>query len=230
MDVVNTETLSEIHGDFGGDSMGTKFANLHIKTLDQEVVVEALQKLSNKTGLMLSNSINSGISIIDQYIYRTTKDKSSSETAAFVSFYVNQEMNWSSVLNEHFSWGTAEKIGELLSTLVSVPVMTIGFFDEDIFEFTIFQGGEIKTKKYFCEEWMKEEYDLDSEAIDLEYLEEVLEINHADLNKLFDISNPEQAIDELSRMIQINLWVHSEWISEDKAIEERYSKLDLKIM
>ena len=30
--------------------MGTKFANLHIKTIDKEVVVEALQKLSNKTG------------------------------------------------------------------------------------------------------------------------------------------------------------------------------------
>lgn len=210
--------------------MGTKFANLHIKIIDQEVVVDALQKLSNKTGTMLSNSKNSGVSIIDQYVYRTTKDKSSRETVSYVSYYVNQEMNWSSVLNDHFAWGTVEKIGELLSTIVSEPVMTIGFFDEDVFEFTIFEGGEIKTKKYFCEEWIKEEYDLDSEAIDLEYLEEVLEINHTNLNKLFEINNPEQAIDELSRMIQINLWVHSEWISEDKAIKVKYSKLDLKIM
>ncbi len=211
--------------------MGTKFANLHIKTIDKEVVVEALQKLSNNAGSLLGNSINSGLSIIDQYVYRaTTKDKPSNAIASFVTFYFNQEMNWSSVLNDHFSWGTVEKIGELLSSIVSEPVMTIGFFDEDIFEFTIFQDCEIKTKKYFCEEWMKEEYELDSEVIDLEYLEEVLEVNHSDLNKLLDISNPEQAIDELSRMIQIHLWVHSEWISEDKEIEERYSKLELKIM
>lgn len=210
--------------------MGTKFANLHIKTIDQEEVVDALQKLSNEAGLMLSNSINSDVSIIDQYVYRTIKNKSSRETTSKISFYVNPELKWSSVLNDHFSWGTVEKIGELLSTLVSKPVMTIGFFDEDIFEFTIFQDGEIKSKKYFCEEFMKEEYGLESELIDLEYLGKVLEINQSDLNKLIEIRNPEQAVDELSRMIQINLWVHSEWINEDKEIEERYSRLDLNIM
>lgn len=209
--------------------MGTKFANLHIKNMDQEVVVHALQRLSNKAGSMLTNTSKSGLSIIDQYVYGTTKDKPSRETDPSVTFYVNHEGQWSSVLNDFFEWGTVEKIGELLSTFVSEPVMTIGFFDEDIFEFTIFHEGEIKTKKYFCEDWMKEEYDLGSELIDLKYLEEVLEVNHSDLSELIAIRNPEQAIDQLSRMIQINLWVHSEWISEVKEIEESYSKVELRI-
>ncbi|MDQ0060030.1 hypothetical protein [Paenibacillus harenae] len=209
--------------------MGTKFANLHIKTTNQEVVVHALQKLSNKAGSMLTNT-KSSLSIIDQYIYGATKDKPSRETEPSVTFYVNHVKQWSSVLNDFFEWGTVEKIGELVSTLVSEPVMTIGFFDEDIFEFTIFQDGQIKAKKYFCEEWVKEEYGLGSEFIDLKYLEEVLEVNHSDLSEFIDISNPEQAIDQLSKMIQINLWVDSEWIGEVDEIEENYSKIELRIM
>lgn len=126
-------------------------------------------------------------------------------TTSSVSFYINQGMNWSSVLNDQFLWGKVEEIGEILSNFVLEPVMTIGFFDEDIFEFTIFQEGDIRIKKYFCEEWAKEEYGLESEVIDHEYLEKVLELAHEDLVKILEISNPEQAIDELSRMIQIHL-------------------------
>lgn len=117
-----------------------------------------------------------------------------------------------------------------MSNFVSEPVMTIGFFDEDIFEFILFQEGNIKTKKYFCEEWALEEFGLESEVIDLDYLEKVLELNQDEVTKLLEIRNPEQAIDELSRLLQINLWVHSEWIRDDKEIEERYSKLELKIL
>ncbi|NOU68805.1 hypothetical protein GC096_32805 [Paenibacillus sp. LMG 31461] len=210
--------------------MGTKFANLHIKTINHEVILDALQRLSNKAGSILATPDYSAMSIIDQYVYRSSNEKQINKTASSVSFYLNQEMSWSNVLNDHFSWGTVEQIGELLSNFVSEPVMTIGFFDEDIFEFTLFQEGEIKTKKYFCEEWAIEEYGLVSEVIDLDYLESVLELNHEEITKLLELRNPEQAIDELSRMIQINLWVHSEWISEDNEIEERYSKLELKIM
>ncbi|WP_169091647.1 hypothetical protein [Paenibacillus sp. PL91] len=208
--------------------MGTKFANLHIKTNNQEVLVDALQRLSNKAGSILTTANNTGVDIIDQYVYRSNKQIR--RTTSSVSFYINQGMNWSSVLNDQFSWGKVEKIGEILSNFVSEPVMTIGFFDEDIFEFTLFQEGDIRTKKYFCEEWAKEEYGLESEVIDHEYLEKVLELAHEDLIKLLEISNPEQAIDELSRMIQIHLWVDSEWISEDKEIEERYTRLDIEIM
>lgn len=210
--------------------MGTKFANLHIKNINQEVLLDALQRLSNKAGSILATADYSAMSIIDQYVYRPSNEKQINKTASSVTFYLNQEMNWSNVLNDHFSWGTVEQIGELLSNFVSEPVMTIGFFDEDIFEFTIFQEGEIRTKKYFCEEWAIEEYGLESEKIDLDYIERVLELNHEETTQLLEIHNPEQAIDELSRMIQINLWVHSEWISEDKEIEERYTKLELKIM
>lgn len=179
--------------------MGTKFANLHIKTTDQEIVLDALQRLANKAGSLF-----------------------------FGTFYVNQNRQWSSILNDYFEWGTVEKIGELLSTFVSKPVMTIGFFDEDLFEFTIFLDGEIKIKKYFCEEWVKEEYELGSDVIDFEYLQEVLEIKQGELKTLFEMNNPEQSIDELSRMLNLHLWVHSEWVSEDEELEERYSRLEVK--
>jgi hypothetical protein len=38
------------------------------------------------------------------------------------------------------------------------------------------------------------------------------------------------AIDELSRMIQMHLWVDSKWISEDRELEEQYTRLDIAII
>lgn len=208
--------------------MGTKFANFHIQTMDREAVAEALQKLCDAAGSMLSHSIRSSASIIDQYLYGRTTEKSS-ETGSIATFYVSQYSGWSTVLNDHLEWGTVEKIGEMVSSILLKPVMTIGFFDEDIFEFTIFYDGEVKFKKYFCEEWVKEEYDLHSETIDIEYLEKVLGVNQADLTAWLDIRNPEQAVDELSERIEINLWVHSEWMDEDEELEQGFSKWDLNI-
>ena len=88
------ETLSEIHEDLGGDRMGTKFANLHIKTVDQEVVLDALQRLSNKVGSILTTSVSPGESIIDQYVYRSSNKEQFRKTASSVSFYTKQVMNW----------------------------------------------------------------------------------------------------------------------------------------
>lgn len=210
--------------------MGTKFANLHVKTINQEVILDALQRLSDKAGSILSTPDNIALSTIDQYVYRGSKENQNKIKATSVTYYIHQEMNWTSVLNDQLSWGTVERIGELLSNFVTEPVMTIGFFDEDIFEFTLFQDGEVKSKKYFCEEWAIEEYGLESEVVDLDYIEKVLELNYQEISNLLEIRNPEQAIDELSRMIQINLWVHSDWISDVKEIEKIYSKLELKIM
>lgn len=48
--------------------MGTKFANLHIKTNNQEVLVDALQRLSNKAGSVLTTANNTDLDIIDQYV------------------------------------------------------------------------------------------------------------------------------------------------------------------
>jgi hypothetical protein len=210
--------------------MGTKFANLHIKTTNQEIIFNALQSLSNKAGSVLADADYSAMSIIDQYVYRVSKDEEINKKASTVTFYLNKDMSWTSVLNDHFSWGTVEGIGGLLSQFILEPVMTIGFFDEDIFEFTLFQKGEIKTKKYFCEEGVIEENGLESEIIDLNYLKEIFDLNHFEITKLLEISNPERAIDELSRMIQKNLWIHSELISDVKEIEDTYTKLELKIL
>jgi len=208
--------------------VGTKFANLHIKAIEPRDLEEALQELSNKAGTILATEDQDDVvNIIDRYVYRGTKQNIRSTK---VSYYINQGMKWTSVLNDQFSWGTVEEVGQLFSHLVRKPIMTIGFFDEDIFELTLFEEGDIRAKKYFCEEWAKKEYDLDSELIDHKYIEETLELNQIELNKLLEISNPEKAIKELSRMLKFNLWMHSEWISNDEEIKQEYIKKDFEIL
>ena len=210
--------------------MGTKFANLHIKTEDQALVIEGLQQLNNQMGNQLSGYTNDKRNILDQYLHRIEKEEPIKKPELEVTYYTSRERQWTSILNDYFEWGTIEPVGELLSKFMSEPIMTIGFFDEDIFEFTVFQNERIKFKKYFCGEWASEEYGLNEEVIDIKYLEEVLEIDREHIDKLLQIENPEQAVDELSKLIHIHLWVKSDWIAEEEDLAEKYSKLNLKIM
>lgn len=210
--------------------MGTKFANLHIKTEDPTIIRQGLQHLNNQMGIELTGRANDNRNVIDHYLYNFEKQEPIRETGLKVTYYTSQGRQWTSVLNDYFEWGTIEPVGELLSKFMSEPIMTIGFFDEDIFEFTIFQNEGIKFKKYFCGKWASEEYGLNEEVIDIKYLKEVLEIDQEHIDKLLQIENPQQAVDKLSELIHIHLWVKSNWIVEDEDLAEKYSKLDLKIM
>lgn len=210
--------------------MGTNFASLHIKTEDPTIIKEGLQQLNNQIGIELTGRVNDNRNVIDRYMYNSEKEEPIRETGLKVTYYTSQERQWTSILNDYFEWGTVEQVGELLSKFMSEPIMTIGFFDEDIFEFTVFQNEEIKFKTYFCGEWAIEEYGLNKEVIDIKYLEEVLEIDQESIDKLLQIENPEQAVEELSKLTHIHLWVKSNWIVEDEDLTEKYAKLDLKIM
>ncbi|MCG7380886.1 hypothetical protein MH215_28280 [Paenibacillus sp. ACRSA] len=210
--------------------MGTKFANLHIKTEDQTIIIEGLNQLNNQLGNKLTGYTNDKRNIIDQYLQRIEKEEPNREKHLEVTYYIDHERQWTTILNDYFEWGTIEQVGELLSKCISEPIMTIGFFDEDIFEFTLFQNGKIKFKKYFCGEWASEEYDLNEEVMDVKYLKEVLEIDQESIDKLLQVENPEEAVDELAQLIHIHLWVSSNWIPEDEELKKKYSKLDLKIM
>lgn len=69
--------------------MGTKFANLHVKTTNQTLIVEALRQLNGQTD----------------------KKKPSEPREIKVTYYTDQDGKWMSVLNDQFQWGAVEQIG-----------------------------------------------------------------------------------------------------------------------
>ncbi|OWR32326.1 hypothetical protein CDO73_01585 [Saccharibacillus sp. O23] len=68
------------------------------------------------------------LNILDAYIYKRENKQPIEPREIKVTYYIGQNEKWTSVLNEHFQWGTIEQVGQMLSTLVPEPVMTVGFF------------------------------------------------------------------------------------------------------
>lgn len=209
--------------------MGTKFANLHIQTQDRQLVLDALRQLTDQAGHVLAKPILNLSNILDQYIQRKEDGSSIIETEPHVTYYLHQSGEWTTVLNYYFEWGMVEQVGELLSAFVSQPVMTVGFFDEDIFEWTIFQDGEARSRKLFCGMWAADEYELKPEVVDFTYLQEVVGIKRADLDRLFDSETPEQAVDALSELLNVHLWIDYNVMDSDSESAKRYSRVDQDI-
>jgi hypothetical protein len=191
--------------------MGRAFANLHIKSNSLEKAIAALKKLSEGHAQVLGN-----------------REKDSSETN--ITMYIsksNRNEGWISVLHDYFVWGTVKKIGRTLSKLVEEPVMTVGYMNEEIFELSFFENGEIQAEKIFCEPWTREEYEqLKEERVSDEYFQKVLDVNNEDFEQLLGITDPAQAVDKLSQLLNMSLWCDAEWIEFEDDLKERFEKYE----
>lgn len=191
--------------------MGRSFANLHIKSNHLEKTIVALKKLSEGHAKVLGN-----------------RENDSSETS--ITMYIsksNPKESWISVLHDYFVWGTVKKIGKTLSQLVEEPVMTVGYMNEEIVELSFFENGEIHAEKIFCEPWTREEYEqLKEERINNDYFQKVLDVNNEDFEQLFGITDPAQAVDKLSQLLNMSLWCDAEWIEFEDDLKKRFEKYE----
>ncbi|MGG0825149.1 hypothetical protein ABE099_20060 [Paenibacillus turicensis] len=191
--------------------MGRSFANLHIKSNNLEKTITALKKLTEGNAKVLGN-----------------RENDSTETS--ITMYIsksNPNESWISVLHDYFVWGTVKKIGKTLSQLVEEPVMTVGYMNEEIFELSFFETGEIQAEKIFCEPWTREEYEqLKEERLNDDYFPKVLDVNNEDFGQLLGINDPAQAVDKLSQLLNMSLWCDAEWIEFEDDLKERFKKYE----
>ncbi|GAB6988251.1 hypothetical protein [Paenibacillus pini] len=189
--------------------MGRSFANLHIKSDNLEKTVEALRELSNGHAEVLG--------ITNQEAHETH----------IVMYVSKSNENWISVLHDYFVWGTVKEIGQTLSRLIEEPVMTVGYMNEDIFELSFFENGDIQAERIFCEPWTRDEYEqLKEERINDDYLREVLDIRNEDGDDLLNITSPEQTVNKLSELLGMSLWCDWEWIPYEETLRERFEKYE----
>ncbi|CAH1056805.1 hypothetical protein [Paenibacillus pseudetheri] len=185
--------------------MGRSFANLHIKSNNLEKTLEALRELSERHGEVLGKS---------------NKEAQEIKVVMYVS---KSNENWISVLHDYFVWGTVKEIGKTLSSLIEEPVMTAGYMNEEIFELSFFENGDLQAERIFCEQWTRDEYEqLKEERLNDDYLRKALDIRIEDFEDLISITRPEQAVDKLSEIVRMSLWSDSEWIPHEETLRERF--------
>ncbi|WP_440960176.1 hypothetical protein ACN6KS_17720 [Paenibacillus nitricinens] len=189
--------------------MGRSFANLHIKSNNLEKTVEALRELSEGHATVLGKPIN--------------------EAQEFnVVMYVSKSNEyWISVLHDYFVWGTVKEIGKTLSWLIEEPVMTAGYINEEIFELSLFENGDIEAERIFCEQWTRDEYEqLKEERLNDDYLQKALDIRNEDFDGFIGITSPVQAVDELSELVGMSLWCDWEWVPYEETLRTRFAKYE----
>ncbi|MWC29762.1 hypothetical protein [Paenibacillus sp. MMS18-CY102] len=134
--------------------------------------------------------------------------------------------NWTTILNDGFGWGTAEAFGEKLSHHISSPILTISYFDDDVFEMNIYLNGSQQTGQIWCSDLTREDYGLREDGADISILVNILGHQHAaELNEFLAIEGCEEAIGKLEQMIGIPLWIHSDWFGD---MEDEDVKLQFK--
>ncbi|MEY9094991.1 hypothetical protein [Paenibacillus sp. RC84] len=189
--------------------MGRSFANLHIKSKNLEKTVEALRELSESHGNVLGKP-----------------DKEAQEIKE-VMYVSKSNESWISVLHDYFVWGTVKEIGKTLSRLIEEPVMTAAYMNEEIFELSFFENGDIGAERIFCEPWTRDEYEqLKEERLNDDYLRKVLDIRNEDFDGFISITSPAQAVDKLSELVRMSLWSDSEWIPHEETLRERFEKYE----
>ncbi|WP_339320108.1 hypothetical protein [Paenibacillus sp. FSL R10-2734] len=191
--------------------MGRSFANLHIKSNNLEKTVKALRELSEGHAKVLGEPNNEAQEIkVVMYVSKSNE-------------------NWISVLHDYFVWGTVKEIGKTLSRLIEEPVMTAGYMNEEIFEMSLFENGDMEAERIFCEQWTRDEYEqLKEERLNDDYLQKVLDIRNEDFDDFISITRPEQAVDKLSEIVRMSLWSDSEWIPHEETLRERFEKYEFQ--
>lgn len=186
--------------------MGTHFGNIHIKTDQLEEVLTALKEVDRYSGKEIMGHTLENIYWIGEY-----------------------KKGWISVLNDSFVWGEVADFAEELSSILPVPVLAIGYFDDDVFEMNVCIDGSESTGQIWCSDGVREDYELEDKQADISILSELIGREHIDaLNQLLLIVDCEEAVHSLENIIQIPLWLRSDWLDtiKDKAIAKKYIQYD----
>ncbi|MBD3922157.1 hypothetical protein H8B09_25600 [Paenibacillus sp. PR3] len=146
-------------------------------------------------------------------------------------FYLGQlQPGLVSVLNDHFDWGEVEAVGEVLSSYIQAPIMTISYFDDGVFTMTIYSKGEEVTSQIWCTDGARYDYELEDKHADISVLTEYLGHQHFDrLNAIIAMTDCEEAVESLQELLQIPLWIKSDWFDDiqDPELKGKYTKYDL---
>ncbi|MCR2804954.1 hypothetical protein [Paenibacillus soyae] len=197
--------------------MGTKFGNVHVKTNEREAVLTAIRSMMDERTVSLPH-----VEGFESLMIQANLSKK-------VFYIAEYKPGWISILNDWFGWGESEAFGEELSSHVKWPVFTVSYFDDDLFELNIYENGSHVTGQLWCSGETRAVYELDDKEADISVLSSILGHEHIqELDEIIETENCEEAIDKLQELIQVPLWIHSDWFQDmdEQELIDQYTRYD----
>ena len=137
--------------------MGQKFASLHIRTNNVNDVINALNTLKKKPKSKdNTDKFTKFINIIDKPTETLDNEKVEMIKGLFsmidefsnTFFIIEYQNNWISIYSESFNWEDIDKKGIKVSKSINCPILSVGYFDDDILKLDIIKDGKVITRHY----------------------------------------------------------------------------------
>ncbi|WP_019636554.1 hypothetical protein [Paenibacillus fonticola] len=101
--------------------MGTKFANVHVKSPNKDEVISYLKTIAEKAAQKKPNlgkiKLDSGIKLDDDFSALLEQADLTKHT-----YYIGEFNGWISILNDWFEWGTIDTFSEAMSCHIASPI------------------------------------------------------------------------------------------------------------
>lgn len=169
--------------------MGTKFGNLQVRSEDTEAVIAAFRELPAAVDWVPSR------------------------------YYIGSfSPGWVSILGDEYGWGNVVEEAENVSSLTGSPVLSVGYFDDDVLELTVAINGE--TIASHVAGPGLDVYELDAESADAESLVRSLKltVDAAELQDILADPSIEETVMRLQEALNVPLWFMYDAVQHEKQL------------
>lgn len=138
------------------------------------------------------------------------------------SYYVGAFGRWISVYGDSYDWGTIGTEAQVISQLLKYPVLSVGYFDDDIVEMGLYQHNHLITKHVTG--FGVDVYGLEFVEMDKQSFEQILNLglDTKELASILKNEDPSELVEGMETILDLPLWMKYEWIEDDDEIKEQF--------
>lgn len=125
--------------------MGRKFASLHVFGTDKVTVMNCLAACLNESAKELPDTDLMEVFADKDEIASFVKALKGAASQSTVDFYITANCDWVSIFSEHFSFETVTDCAFQYFGGLSNPVITVGYFDDDLLKIDCVSEGAVVT-------------------------------------------------------------------------------------
>ncbi|WP_409292689.1 hypothetical protein [Peribacillus sp. SCS-37] len=137
------------------------------------------------------------------------------------SFFIEVKSNWISIYSDSYHWEGIEQEAKAFSSELSQPVLSVGYFDDDVVEIALIQDKQVITKQ--LSGYGAEDYGLDPENMNIDLFKQTLQltIKNEELETALEMEDISEIVEEMGKLLNLELWQKYEWI-EEEGEKEKY--------
>lgn len=138
------------------------------------------------------------------------------------SYFVGSFEGWISVFGQCFSWEDVATVAQGFSKSLQYPVLSIGYFDDDIVDIGLFQNNSLITQQVVA--FDAEDYGLEHKEMEINSFKKVINLP-IDIDKLAIVLKNEdvsEIIEGMQEILNIPLWMKYDWIEDDSEFKTHF--------